>query len=377
MSKRGGMYLKVVVLTNSIGGLWSFRSELMKRLLESGFEVSIHCPSGNRIEEFEELGCKVTLAKNLNRRGINVLQDIKLVCEYMGILRKEKPDVVLTYTIKPNIYGGIACQLCGIPYISNITGIGTAIAGKGLMAWLCLTLYKIGTMKVFRLFLQNESNLKLFEEKGIAKAKHRLIPGSGVNLAKHQFKDYPVESEKFRFLFVGRVMKAKGIEELLYAAEKICQERNDVSFDICGGCDEDKYLEQIDEISKKYDVKYHGIVKNIQDFYKNAHCVVLPSYHEGMANVLLEGQATGRPVISTRAPGCSETFKEGISGFACDAKDKESLLLVMKKMLNLSSEERAEMGRKGRKNVEDNFDRQIVTDAYMEEIQKILEEKKK
>lgn len=368
---------KAVVFTNAIGGLWVFRSELMKKLLDSGIEVSIYCPFGNWIEEFKEMGCRVTLVKNLDRRGVNAIKDFKLICEYTRILQKETPDVVLTYTIKPNIYGGIACQIMRVPYISNITGIGTAIAGRGFMTRMCLWLYKIGANKVNRLFFQNASNMKLFENNGIGKGRHRLIPGSGVNLSKHSLQEYPKDDEKLRFLFAGRVMKAKGIEEFLYAAEKLSEKYENVAFDICGGCDEEKYLTQIEEASKKYDLKYHGSIKNIQDFYKKAHCVVLPSYHEGMSNVLLEGQATGRPVISTRVPGCQETFAEDVSGFACEAGDKEGLYLAMEKMLRLSNDERAKMGRLGRKNVEDNFDRQIVTDAYMEEIQKILEEKKK
>ncbi len=367
---------KIVVLTNAIGGLWSFRAELMKKMKDEGYEVSIYAPNGDRFKDFEEMGCKVTAMKNLNRRGINPLQDLKLLREYKKILKAENPDVALTYTIKPNIYGGLACRMKKVPYISNVTGIGTAIAGKGMMAKLCMKLYKMGAKKASCLFFQNSSNMKLFEERKVVKGKHRLIPGSGVNLNGHSLKPYPSDEGKFTFLFVGRVMKAKGIEEFLYAVEKLNEKYDNLAFGICGGCDEDKYLSQIDEFSKKYDFTYYGRVNNIDDYYENAHCVVLPSYHEGTANVMLEGQANGRPVISTDAPGCGETFEDGVSGFICKVKDAEGLYAAMERMVNLSNAERKEMGLKGRANVEKNYDRRIVIDAYMEEIQKILEVKK-
>lgn len=363
---------KIVVLINSIRGLWSFRAELMKKMKDEGYDVSIYAPEGDRFKDFQEIGCKVTAMKNLNRRGINPVQDLKLIREYMQILKKEKPDVALTYTIKPNIYGGLACRLKKVPYISNVTGIGTAIAGKGMMAKLCMKLYKIGAKKVSCLFFQNSSNMKLFEERKIAKGKHRLIPGSGVNLCGHSLKPYPSDEGKFTFLFVGRIMKAKGVDELLYAVETLNKKYDNLAFGLCGVCDEDKYLTRIDEFSKKYDFTYYGSVSNIDDYYEKAHCVVLPSYHEGTANVMLEGQANGRPVISTDAPGCGETFEDGVSGFICKAKDKEGLLDAMERMINLSNEERKEMGLKGRENVEKNYDRNIVINAYMQEIGKVV-----
>ena len=362
---------KVLTLTNSISGLWVFRCELMKTLLDNGFEVSIHCPLGERIEDFKELGCKVSVAKNLNRRGTNPLKDIGLLFEYIKILKKEKPDVVLTYTIKPNIYGGLACRVMRIPYLSNITGIGTAIAGKGILAKLCMLLYGIGVGGVRTLFFQNSSNEKLFTNRKIARDRHRLIPGSGVNLDKHAFTEYP-QSDKTVFLFVGRVMKAKGIEEFLYASEKLSERYGNLEFQICGFCDEEKYLPIIDELSKKYNLKYFGNVSNIDEYYQKAHCIVLPSYHEGTANVLLEAQATGRPVISTDAPGCGETFIENISGFLCEVGNGESLLQAMDKFLKLPFEQRRQMGICGRENVEKKYDRNIVINAYMEEINKML-----
>ncbi len=367
---------KVVVLTNAIGGLWSFRAELMERLLKEGHQVSVYAPKGDRFKDFEEMGCRVTAMKNLNRRGINVAEDLKLILEYNGILKREKPDVVLTYTIKPNIYGGLACQMRKLPYISNVTGIGTAMAGKGILARLCMFLYKMGTKKVSTLFFQNSTNQRLFAENKMAVGRHRIIPGSGVNLEKHSLKEYP-KTDKINILFVGRLMKAKGIEEFLYMVEKLCEKYDNLSFSLCGGCDEERYLSQMEEFSKKYDFTYHGRVKNVDDYYEKSQLVVLPSYHEGTANVLLEGQANGRPVVSTTAEGCSETFVEGVSGFSCEPRDKEGLLEAVEKVLSLSWEERREMGLRGRQNVEENYDRNIVTDAYVEEIQKITEVKKK
>ena len=365
---------KIVVLTNSIKGLKNFRLELMEKMRNLGYEVSIYCPEKDGFEAFENFGCVVKSVNNLNRRGINPVQDIKLIKEYVAILKKEKPDVVLSYTVKPNIYGGIAAKWLKIPYIANITGLGTAVENKGPLQVMIMALYRYAFSKIQCIFAQNAAIKKFFEDNKLKADKVKLIPGSGVNLEKHTLKEYPPDDGKITFLFVGRLMKAKGIEELLYAAEKACNENENIAFWICGGYEDEKYPNMIEKLSEKYDIKYFGRVSDVDNYYEKADCIVLPSYHEGTSNVLLEAQANGRPVISTSVPGCIETFSVNVSGFACEAANAESLLEAIEKFTKLPYAQRTEMGLAGRKKVEQDYDRNIVTNAYIKEIKKILEE---
>ena len=197
-----------------------------------------------------------------------------------------------------------------------------------------------------------------------------MIPGSGVNLNKHVQEKYPSDANGIRFLFVGRIMKDKGIEELLSAIQTIHKENPQVILDIVGYSDED-YSTALDEAEAGGTIIFHGLQKDVHPFYTACHCAVLPSYHEGTANVMLEASSTGRPVITTRVPGCQETFDEGITGFGCEAKNTESLIKAMRKFISISQSQREKMGNEARLKMEREYDRKIVIRAYEEEIDNI------
>lgn len=360
--------MRILVLSNNDGGLYKFRKELLEKLCEDNTVICSVPESDGYIDKIEKIGCKC-IRTCIDRRGKNPLKDLKLYKTYLSIIKREKPDVVLTYTIKPNIYGGIACQKSKIPYITNVTGLGTAIENGGIVSKVLAHLYKIGLKRANCIFFQNSENKSFFEKKGVVSNKTRLIPGSGVNTSAYSLEAYPEDGEEFRFLFVGRIMKDKGIEELLKAFEIVHKKWEKASLDIVGYCDED-YSEQIEKFEKEGCVKYHGKQSEVHAFYKRAHCVVLPSYHEGMANVLLEAESTGRPVIASRIPGCQETFDEGITGLGCAAKDVDSLAKSMEKMLTMTWDSRKKMGLLGREKVSREFERTIVVNAYAEEIEK-------
>lgn len=361
--------MKIVILTNSDIGLYKFRKELIEELCADN-EVTLVLPAGEFIEKLTKLGC-VFIPFEFNRRGTNPFSDLLQIRRYMRILKRIRPDVVLTYTIKPNVYGGIACQKTNIPYIANVTGLGTAMENGGILSWITTFLYRVGLKNAKCVFFQNSENKKLFEDKGIAKGRTQLIPGSGVNLKNHSFELYPDENNGLRFLFVGRVMKDKGIEELLSAIQDIHSLHSDVTIDIVGWCDED-YKDELRNAEDRGCIRYHGMQTEVHEFYRNCHCTVLPSYHEGMANVMLESSATGRPVITTRVPGCIETFDEGITGLGCEAKDDESLKNAMLKFISLTRDERIKMGIAARAKMEREYDRNIVLRAYKEELINIL-----
>lgn len=359
--------MRVLILTNIDMGLYKFRKELLEELVKE-YDVYFCVPDGEFVESIKGIGCKFIPCNVLNRRSINPSDDLKLIRFYMKTLSKIKPDVVLTYTIKPNVYGGFVSAQKKIPYISNITGLGTTIENGGLLAKISIIFYRIGLKKAQCVFFQNKDNQKIFVDKGIINGKTQLLPGSGVNLAAHSIESYPSDKEGIRFLFVGRIMKDKGIEELLSAIRDIHRIRADVILDIVGFCDED-YSRALDEAEKEGAIVNHGIQTDVRPFYKTCHCTVLPSYHEGMANVLLEASSTGRPVIATRVPGCQETFDENITGFGCEVKNDESLKEAMLRFLALSQERREEMGLAARKKMAREYDRRIVLRAYKKEIE--------
>lgn len=365
--------MRVLILSNNDAGLLIFRKEVVIALINKGYEVTVSVPQGNRIDEIKALGCKVNIA-NINRRGMNPVEDLKLLKYYIGLLKRVNPDIVLTYTIKPNIYGGLACAINNIPHIVNITGLGSAVEHPGMLQTLTVNLYKLAMRKASCIFFQNEGNRAFFVEKNIRKDIHRLIPGSGVNIKKFQPSDYPT-SGPIKFLFISRIMKEKGIEEYFTAAKHFRRLRNDVEFHILGACEED-YLTQLTELDSLGIVKYHGVQKDVRPYLAEASCLIHPTFYpEGMSNVILEAASTGRPVITTRRHGCMEAVDDGVTGFLFEERDTEGLIHQIDKFLSMSVEERAEMGRKARIKMEREFDRQIVVDAYLDEIDKIVSEK--
>ena len=358
----------ILVLANFSSGLYDFRNELLVGLLKEN-RVVVSVPDEIKWKELEAEGCEV-VHTTINRRGINPFEDFKILTEYRKLLKKVQPDMVLTYTIKPNIYGGFLCRWKKIPYITTITGLGSTFQKQGLLKWLIVRMYRMALKKAECIFFQNMQNKKIFERCGIQGKSSMLVNGSGVNLEKHSFEDYPCpEGRTVKFLFIGRIMKEKGIEEFLEAADKL--HNADVLFEILGGCDED-YQKLLAGYEKKGIVKNYGFQTNVHDYIKKASVVVLPTYHEGMSNVLMEASATGRPVIATNISGCKEIFEDGLTGFGCEPKNSESLIAAMKQFLALNIEERAEMGRNARKKMEREFDRRQVTDVYIKEINRIL-----
>ncbi|MGG3564216.1 glycosyltransferase family 4 protein [Neobacillus rhizosphaerae] len=358
--------MKNLVLANFGMGLYNFRKEILKELINQNNDVYISLPNDEYVPKLERLGCKF-VETHLERRGTNPIKDVRLLLHYIKLIKRINPDVVLTYTIKPNVYGGLACRITKTPYITNITGLGTSVENKGIIQKITLMLNKIGLKKAACLFFQNDTNLKFFLDQNIVKSKTRLIPGSGVNLDHHTFEEYPEDDGKHRFLFIGRMMKSKGIEELLQAAKIVIEKYPNTQFDLIGHCEED-YHQQLAELDQLGIIHYHGQQNNVHSFIKKSHATILPSYHEGTANVLLESASSGRPVLASRVPGCIETFDEDVSGYGFEVKSVESLVEAIIKFIKLPYEQKKAMGIAGRKKMEKEYDRKIVINAYMDEI---------
>lgn len=361
--------MKVLILSNFGMGLYKFTKELIEELLQQGMVVHLSFPQDEYTDKLVELGCDYTETP-IDRRGTNPITDFKLILRYIKLIKWIKPDVVLTYTIKPNIYGGIACRLLKVPYIANITGLGSAIENKGLLHSLTLHLYSVGLKKASCVFFQNEPNRRLFYEKQLVKGKTRRIPGSGVNLVINYFEEYPVPEAPLRFLFIGRIMKEKGIDELLLAAEQVKCKYPEVQFDLVGFLEE-SYAERLADYERRDIIHFYGRQEEVHSFIKNDHAILLPTYHEGMANVLLEGASTGRPILASRITGCMESFEEGISGLGFEAKEVDSLVETIVHFIELPYEKKKAMGRAGRIKMEREFNRRIVINSYIEEINRV------
>lgn len=360
--------MRILIAANNDVGLYKFRKELLQKLLRQ-HEVHICLPYGSYVDDMVGMGCTYWPCE-FDRHGTNPVKELAQIAFYHKLLKQCCPDAVLTYTIKPNVYGGIACSLLGIPYLANITGLGGAVESGGLMQFITLALYRLGVARAKKVFFQNEENRKFMLSHGIAKHVNSLLPGSGVNLEQHALEPYPEDDGKIVLLVIGRIMKDKGSDEILQAAKIIKQRYPNVTFRLLGFCDGD-YQEKLGAAVNEGFIEYLGMQSDVHSFIKNSHATVHASYHEGMANVLLETASAGRPVIATDIPGCREAFDNEISGLACKARDVDSLVAAITKFIELSYDAKTQMGLAGRKKMEREFDRSIVVDKYIQELDKI------
>ena len=353
------------MLGNSDIVIYNFRLEHVERLLSDGHNVIICAPYGERIDALVSKGCEYHDIL-ISRHGTNPFQDAKLIRDYKKLIKDVRPDIVFSYTIKPNIYGGMACKKYHVPYVVNITGLGTAVENSGLIQMITLMLYRIAFSKVRTVYFQNNENMQFFVKHKIALGKHVLLPGSGVNLVRFPYIQYP-KNKTVRFAFISRIMKEKGIDQYLEAAEYITQKYSYTEFHVCGFC-EAEYNGKLSELDDSRTVIYHGMIKNVAGFMADVSCIVHPTYYpEGISNVLLEACATGRPIITTDRSGCREVVEDGVNGYMIPQKDSKALIAAIEKFLALTDEEREKMGLAGRAKVEKEFDREIVVNAYMKE----------
>lgn len=358
--------MKILIMANFDVGLYQFRRELIAELLKS-HEILISLPDGDLVRPLEEMGCRF-LSTPVDRRGIDPRKDFGLLLQYFKMLRQEKPDFVITYTIKPNIYGGLACRLLGIPYAANITGLGTAFQKSGALRTLVSTMYRFSLKKARVVFFENAGNLETLLNEGIVHQNQcKLLPGAGVNLEHYAFAAYPTEETPIRFLFMGRVMREKGVDELFEAMHRLHQEGVSCTLDVLGSYEE-HYEEAIHRFEAEGWLRYRGYQNDVRPFIRHCHCFVLPSWHEGMANTNLECASMGRPLITSRIHGCMEAVLEGESGFLCEPKNTDSLYDAMVRLCRTPQAQRAAMGKAGRRHMEEVFDKKKVVAETLERI---------
>ncbi len=347
---------KLLIITNHSYMLWRFRRELIQKLQET-YEVVLVMPFVGHEEDFQNLGLRC-IETEVDRRGINPFTDLKLIGTYRRILKEEQPEKIITYSIKPNIYAGFLAGLYHIPFYANVQGLGTAFQKNGLAQFVSL-LYWISFRKVDKVFFENTANAEEFTKRHIISAeKEVILHGAGINLEDYPYQPYP-EHDTVHFLYLGRIMKEKGMDELFGAVRQLKEDGEDFVLDLVGFF-EDEYEQQVHELEDRHIAVFHGFQENPKPFYQDTDCVVLPSYHEGMSNVILEAAATGRPVITSHIHGCMEGVDMPETGMLVKVKDEDSLYRAMKKFLTLSRARRMRMGQAGRTKMEREFSKDIV-----------------
>lgn len=362
---------KVFLVANSTWNIVNFRVGLVRALREQGYDVTAVAPQDHSAEPLNALGCR-HIAINFDRKSASVVGDALLLYRYWRLLRRERPSVVLGFTVKPNIYASLAASALGIPIINNLSGLGTAFIHDDLISRVVKQLYRVALSRSYRVFFQNPDDLKLFEELRLVRHDQSVVlPGSGVDLDHFAPVESPApgEGKPFNFLMVSRLLWDKGVGEFVEAAREIKRERSAVSFRILGPLDPQNRTavgeEQLSRWQEEGVIDYLGSTDDVRPHIAASHCVVLPSYREGTPRSLLEAAAMSRPLIATDVPGCHQVVEDRLNGFLCQARNSVDLASAMRRMLAMENSDRIAMGCASRQKVEREYSESIVIEHYL------------
>lgn len=371
---------KIIIALNSAWNLYNFRAGLIKALVKEGYEVVAVAPWDKYALLLPALGCQFKPLE-MDTTGKNPAGDLRVLIDYIRLLRKERPAAFLGFTIKPNVYGSLAAGILGIPVINNIAGLGFAFTKKNWLTKVVISLYRLALRRSAMVYFQNEEDRRVFLEKGLVhQARSRRIPGSGVDVNRFMSCQPPTlgVGQTFRFLLAARLLWEKGVAEYVDAARQLQKTHPHVECCIVGFTAENHAQSvsraQVEEWHSEGVIHYLGVTDRIEDVLEAAHCVVLPSYYrEGVPRVLLEAAAAGRPIVTTDWIGCREVVSDGLNGLLCSPRDTDDLLSKMTTMLQLPAERRMEMGQRGRDKVTQEFSEEAVIKNYIDLLQQVTE----
>ncbi|MCW5909837.1 MAG: glycosyltransferase family 4 protein [Cyclobacteriaceae bacterium] len=366
--------MKVAIVLNTSWNIYNFRLNFVRALLDKGYEVHTIAPHDNYTHYLEEAGCRHHNIK-MDSRGANPVKDIALTFELWSIYRKVKPDIILHYTIKPNVYGTLAASMLRIPTVNNVCGLGTVFLKNNVVSAFAMLLYKLAFRFPRKVFFQNPDDLALFLDKNLVPAKSAdLIPGSGIDFS-HFTPEAFKRNDPFTFLLISRLITDKGILEFVEAVKKLKQKGVNARFQILGAKDPEHArgikLSVIDEWINSGTVEYLGTTDDVRAFINHADCVVLPSYREGTPRTLLEAASSAKPIVTTDVPGCHHVVEDNYNGLLCKIKSPDDLAAKMEQMLALDSTTLKKFGENGRKKIEFEFDEKIVITKYLQEISQL------
>ncbi len=360
--------MKVAIVLNTSWNIYNFRMNLVRALLSRGFEVHTIAPEDPYTSRLIEAGCHHHPLR-MDSRGINPIKDLALILELRGIYSRIKPDVILHYTIKPNIYGSLAAASLGIPTVNNVCGLGTVFLRKNLLSTIALMLYRWSFRYPKKVFFQNADDRNLFVSKKLVDAAHAdLLPGSGIDL-KHFTPGQFTRNKSFTFLLISRLITDKGVMEYVEAVRKLRAQGVDARFQILGAKDPQHRrgipVETVQQWIDDRTIEYLGTTEDVRPFIHSADCVVLPSYREGTPHTLLEAASCGKPIVTTDVPGCHQVVKDNFNGLLCRMKDADDLAAKMRAMSQLEDDILKQFGANGREKMEKEFDEAVVIDRYL------------
>ena len=340
----------------------------MRALQAAGYDAAVIAPPDPAADaRMRDLGVE-RIPIEIDRKGLNPLSDLRLMLKYRSLLKQLRPAAYLSYTIKPNIYGSFAAASLGIPAFPNVSGLGTAFIQGGALQTLVTQLYRIGFARAPAVFFQNSEDRTLFVDRGIVRAdRAQVLPGSGVDL--QHFVPAPLPSGPAIFLFIGRLLRDKGVLEFVEAARALRGEHPEVRFQLLGGLDEGNRTgirkAELESWIAEGSIEHLETTDDVRPFIAAATAVVLPSYREGLPRSLLEAGAMGRPLIATDVPGCRDVVEDGVNGYLCNVRDATSLAAAMRRLLELRPEQQLAMGEAARRLVEERFSEAFVVRTYL------------
>lgn len=370
------MERKIVISVNTAWNIYNFRSGLIKALANQGYQVVAVAPQDEYADYLSEIGCRF-IHIPMDKNGANPVRDLALLMRYFHVLRAEMPFAYLGYTIKPNVYGSIAAHMLRIPVINNIAGLGAAFINRSPITSIARTLYKISLQRSSRIFFQNADDQDFFIRSGLVRTNSTdRLPGSGLNLARYlPAPPLPLHGRPFRFLLVARMLKDKGIEEFVEAAKLVRREASDTVFQLLGFTEpanpNSVSLDRIKQWQCEGVIQYLGKTDDVRPYVKNADCIVLPSYREGVPRSLIEAAAMARPIVTTDVIGCRDVVDDNVNGLLCQAKNARDLGDKLLRMIRLTPEKRLQMGVAGRRKVEMEFDEKLVIQKYLQALDRI------
>lgn len=367
--------MRIAIVINTSWNIFNFRYSLIKALLAEGHEVIAIAPHDSYSQRIIEAGCRfVPIAME---KGTNPFTDLQLTWRLYRTYQRMKPDVVLHYTIKPNIYGAVAAHYAQVPAINNVSGLGTVFIVKDVISAIAIRLYKFAFQYPAKVFFQNEDDRQLFLRHDLVRAeKTDVLPGSGIDLDKFRPAAHFRRQKPFTFLMIARVLYEKGIVEYVEACKLIKEQHPDLKCQLLGLVDERSRSgvkkEKLEDWLATGVIEYLGTTDNVASVIANADCVVLPSYREGTPRTLLEAAAMGKPLLATDVPGCREVVKDGVNGLLCRARSAEDLAAKMLLMQALPDDHLIEMGKQSRLLAETRFDDRFVIDKYLKAIEEVV-----
>lgn len=367
--------MHILMTVNAAWNIWNFRRSVLEALIEDGYRVTVLAPSDNSVADLEALGAKFH-PLDMNVKGLSPLADLKLVRRFKRIFQSKRPDIILGFTIKNNIFGAMAARQLGIPFVPNVTGLGTAFLSGGPLRMIAEGLYRRAFSKLPMVFFQNDDDRKVFVNRRLVQSRSaHLLPGSGIDLVRFASTAMPPAETPTVFLMIARLLRDKGVMEFVEAARKVRAHRPEVQFRLLGAVGPENRsaidAKTVQGWVAEGQIEYMGTANDVRPAIAEACCVVLPSYREGAPRTLIEAAAMARPVIATDVPGCRVVVDHDVSGFLCEARSGDSLTAAMERFLALSPEMRTAMGQAGRAKMEREYDQAIVVAAYRKAIAEV------